>query len=61
MPAESVTQRINRLADGGDRQELQFLVGAIVDALQALGAKLDADATVTDTDYAATIATYIKD
>lgn len=61
MAVESVTQRVNRLADGIDRQELYFLLAAIVNALQALGAKLDADATVTDTDYAATIATFVKD
>lgn len=61
MTIESVTQRVNRLADGGDRQELQFLLAAIVDAVQALAAKLDADAGVTDTDYAATVAAIVKD
>lgn len=61
MAAQSVTQRVNRLADGIDRQELYFLLAAIVDALQALTAKLDADAGVTDTNYAATLATYITD
>lgn len=61
MTIESVTQRVNRLADGTDRQELYFLLAAIVDAVQALAAKLDADATVTDTDYAATVAAIVKD
>lgn len=55
MAIESVAQRVNRLADGIDRQELGLLLTAIVDALQAVGAKLDADGGVTDTDYAATV------
>lgn len=61
MSVESVAQRVNRLADGTDRQELQMLLGAIVDALQAVAAKLDADAGVTDTNYAATVATFVQD
>lgn len=61
MTIESVTQRVNRLADGGDRQELQFLLAAILTAVKTLAAKLDADATVTDTDYAATVAAIVKD
>lgn len=61
MAVESVTQRVNRLADGIDRQELYFLLAAIVNALQAVTAKLDADSGVADTDYAATLATFVKD
>lgn len=61
MASESVAQRVNRLADGTDRQELQMLLGAIVDALQAVAAKLDADTGVTDTNYAATVATFVQD
>lgn len=61
MPSESVAQRVNRLADGVDRQELGKLLTAIVDALQAVGAKLDADTGVTDTNYAATVASYVQD
>jgi len=61
MAVESVTQRVNRLADGIDRQELYFLLAAIVNALQAITAKLDADSGVADTDYAAILATYVKD
>ncbi len=61
MSVESVAERVNRLADGIDRQELGFLLTAIVDALQAVGAKLDADSGVGDTNYAATIATFVKD
>lgn len=59
--AESVNERVNRLADGIDRQELGHLLAAVVNCLQALGAKLDADTGVADTDYASTIATYVKD
>ena len=61
MAVESVTQRVNRLADGIDRQELYFLLAAIVNSLQAITAKLDADSGVADTDYAATLATFVKD
>jgi hypothetical protein len=61
MATESVAERVNRLADGIDRQELGILLTAIVDALQAVGAKLDADSGVGDTNYAATIATFVKD
>jgi hypothetical protein len=61
MAIESVRQHLNRLADNTDRQELQAVLGSLVDALQAICAKLDADAGVTDTNYAATLATYITD
>jgi hypothetical protein len=33
----------------------------VVDALQAVAAKLDADGGVTDTNYAATVATFVTD
>lgn len=61
MAVESVSQRVNRLADGVDRQELYMLLTAIVNALQALTAKLDADSGVNSTDYAATLATFVQD
>lgn len=61
MPIESVKQRVNALAVPGDRQELAILLAAVVDALQAVAAKLDADAGVTDTNYAATVATFVID
>lgn len=61
MPIESVKQRVNALAAPGDRQELAILLAAVVDALQAVAAKLDADAGVTDTNYAATVATFVAD
>lgn len=61
MPIESVRQRVNALAGPGDRQELAALLAAVVDALQAVAAKLDADGGVTDTNYAATVATFVID
>ncbi len=61
MPIESVKQRVNAIAAPGDRQELTALLLAVVDALQAVAAKLDADAGVTDTNYAATVATFVTD
>lgn len=61
MPLESIKQRVNALPDLGTRQEMQAALAAIVDALQAIAAKLDADAGVTDTNYAATIAAIVTD
>jgi hypothetical protein len=60
MPAESVKARMIGVTDGLTKKELQILVGALVDALQAITAKMDADA-FGDTDYAATLALYITD
>ena len=61
MAIESVKQRVNALAAPGDRQEMTALLAAVVDALQAVAAKLDADAGVTDTNYAATVAAIVID
>lgn len=61
MTSESVKQRVNALAIAGDRQELAILLAAVVDALRAVAVKLDADAGVTDTNYAATVAALVTD
>lgn len=61
MPAESVKARLSKLSNGADAQEIRLVVAAVVDALQAVAAKLDADAGVTDTNYAATVANLVKD
>ena len=61
MPAESVQQRMIGVTDGLTKKELQLLVAALVNGLQVIMAKLDADSGVGDTDYAATFATYIVD
>lgn len=57
--AELVSQRIGALANSKDADELRFLLNALVDGVRAIAAKLDADATVTDTDYAATLDGYV--
>nr|BDD47849.1 hypothetical protein 22 [Burkholderiaceae bacterium] len=59
--AESVKERCNALANGADGEELARLLGAVVDSLQAVSAKLDADGGVTDTDYGTTVSNLIKD
>ena len=60
--AESLQQRINAMGIGSmSAKELRFALAAVLDALQAVAAKLDADAGVTDTNYAATVANLIKD
>ena len=62
MPIESVSQRINAAnLDRMTEAQLRALLGNMVDAMQAICAKLDADAGVTDTNYNATLATFIID
>jgi hypothetical protein len=61
MAIESVKARLAPIPDGLTKQELYILLTALVDALQAITAKLDADTGVADTNYAATFATYIVD
>lgn len=64
MAAESVAVRINQAhLDQLSERELRKLMGAMVDSIQNLAtkidvltAKLNADATVTDTDYATNFA-----
>lgn len=53
MPAEILTQRINKLANKRDADELRQMLNAIIDGIRVVTAKLDADATVTDTNYTA--------
>jgi hypothetical protein len=60
MAAESVKQRMIGVTDGLTRKELTILIGTLVDALQVITAKMDADG-FGDTDYAATLALYIVD
>lgn len=59
--AESVAQRTANISDGLTEKELRILLAAMVDGLQAITAKLDADSGTGDTDYAATLAQYITD
>ena len=52
--AESLQQRINAMGIGSmSAKELRFALAAALDALQAVAAKLDADAGVPDPHYAA--------
>lgn len=53
MPAEIVKQRIAALTNYKDADELLVVLNALVDGIRVVTAKLDADATVTDTNYTA--------
>lgn len=53
MAAENLGQRINHLANDKDAQELRAIFNSIIDGIRVVTAKLDADATVTDTNYTA--------
>jgi hypothetical protein len=60
--AESINTRFSKSSlDTMSKRELKAAVGAILDALQAVAAKLDADATVTDTNYAAVVTAIVTD
>jgi len=59
MAIESVVSRTVVIPDGLTKQELYFLLTAMVSGIQAIATKLDADTGVTDTNYAATLATFI--
>ena len=60
MGLEIIRERINQLPDQREAQELKFLLDAIVDGVRAITLKLDADATVTDTNYTATFDAMIR-
>lgn len=51
--AEIIQQRINNLSNPRDQDELRQMLGAIIDGIRVISAKLDGDATVTLTDYSA--------
>lgn len=62
MAIESVAQRLGATnLDKLTERELRTLLGALVNGLQAITAKLDADSGVGDVNYASTLATYIAD
>ena len=61
MAIESLKTRISALPDQMTAKELRPLLQAIVDSIQAVATKLDNDATVTDTNYAATVAAIVTD
>lgn len=62
MAIESVAHRLGATnLDKLTERELRTLLGAIVDSLQAVCAKLDADGGVTATDFSSTVAAIIAD
>ncbi|HET7675843.1 MAG TPA: hypothetical protein VFL54_10005 [Gammaproteobacteria bacterium] len=54
-PAQN-EDKLNRMTPGASEAELGSRLAALIESHNALLAKLDADATVTDTDFAATLA-----
>lgn len=63
MPIESIKARLSALPPEQSREDLRILLQTYFDTLVAViaqvTAKLDADATVTDTNYASTSAAVI--
>lgn len=54
--AEQLNKRLaSAKLDQMSERELRALLAAMIDGMRAVAAKLDADATVTDTNYAATL------
>lgn len=50
---EEVKKRINAMSQNNDARQLQLLLHALIDGIRAVTVKLDADATVTQTNYTA--------
>lgn len=62
MAAESVKVRVGKSGlDQLSERELRALLAAIVDAIQNIATKLDADSGVNATDFASTTAAIITD
>jgi hypothetical protein len=61
MPAVSAKAQLAAVPGRQEEQALRPLLQALLDGVQALAAKLDADATVTDTNYAAVLAAIVTD
>ena len=61
MAIESVKARVSALPDNMTAKELRPLLAAIVDSIQNIATKLDADAGTTATDFAATTAAIVID
>ena len=51
--AEYLSQRIAAVASKKDADELRVIFEKLIDGIRVVTAKLDADATVTDTNYTA--------
>ncbi len=62
MAIESLSQRLSATnLDKMTERELRVLLASLLDGMQAICTKLDNDANVADTNYAATLATFIID
>lgn len=61
MPAVSLKQQLQSMAMQTDERAVRPLLQALLDGVQALATKLDADATVTDTNYRATLDAIVTD
>lgn len=61
MAIESVKARISALPDQMTAKELRPVLAAIVDAIQNIATKLDADTGTASTDYVATTAAIVTD
>lgn len=61
MPAVSLKQQLQSMATQTDERAVRPLLQALLDGVQALATKLDADATVTDTNYRATLDAIVTD
>jgi len=58
--AVSIKERTQYFPNVEYNVELRLLLEALVESMETLSDKLDADAGVTDTDYAATLATIVE-
>ena len=61
MPAVSLKQQLTALSPQIDERAIRPLIQALIDGVQALASKLDADATVTDTNYRAVLDAIVTD
>lgn len=59
MPEKASQRMAFSKLDQLSKRELIALLNAMIDGTRAIAAKLDADATVTDTNYAATFDTFV--
>lgn len=59
MPEKASLRVAKSQLDKLTKRELLALLTAIIDGNRAIAAKLDGDATVTGTDYAATFDTFV--
>ena len=61
MPVESLKTRLSGASTVQAEKDVRVLLQALLDGVQAIAAKLDADGGVTDTNYAAVLAAIVTD